>query len=67
MLSVNQINMKQDVEIVLNRFKLKYNGENMGIVGIIILLGIAFLLSNNKRKINYKLIGWGLGIQLSFA
>jgi len=59
--------MKQDVEIVLNRFKLKYNGDNMGIVGIIILLGIAFLLSNNKKKINYKLIGWGLGIQLSFA
>jgi len=38
-----------------------------GILGIIFLLGIAFLLSNNRKKIDFKLVGWGLGLQLLFA
>jgi len=38
-----------------------------GILGIIVLLGIAFLLSNNKRLINKNIIFWGLGLQISFA
>ena len=38
-----------------------------GILGIIVLLGIAFLLSNNKTLINKNIIFWGLGLQLSFA
>jgi len=39
----------------------------IGILGIIILLGIAFLLSNNKTLINKNIIFWGLGLQISFA
>ena len=38
-----------------------------GILGIIVLLGIAFLLSNNKTLINKNIILWGLGLQISFA
>ncbi|MCB0845945.1 MAG: NupC/NupG family nucleoside CNT transporter [Bacteroidetes bacterium] len=38
-----------------------------GLIGIIVLLGIAFLLSNNRKEINYKLVLWGLGLQLAFA
>ena len=38
-----------------------------GFVGIIVLVGIAFLLSNNKKKINWKLVGTGLGLQFVFA
>ena len=38
-----------------------------GILGIIVLLGIAFLLSNNKTLINKNIIFWGLGLQISFA
>ena len=39
----------------------------IGILGIIVLLGIAFLLSNNKTLINKNIIFWGLGLQISFA
>ncbi len=39
----------------------------MGILGIIALLGLAFLLSNNRKKINYMLVLWGLGLQLLFG
>ena len=39
----------------------------MGILGIFTLLTIAYLLSNNKQKIDYKLVIWGLSIQLIFA
>ncbi len=38
-----------------------------GIIGIIILLGIAFLISNNKKKINWRLVLSGLAIQITLA
>ncbi|PLX16124.1 MAG: NupC/NupG family nucleoside CNT transporter [Candidatus Muiribacterium halophilum] len=36
-------------------------------IGIFVLLGIAYLLSDNKKKINWKLVSWGIGLQLVFA
>ena len=39
----------------------------MGILGIITLLALAFLLSNNRKKIDYMLVLWGLGLQLLFG
>ena len=39
----------------------------VGILGIGILLGIAFLLSENKKNINSKTVLWGLGLQIFFA
>ena len=38
-----------------------------GIIGVIILLGIAYLLSNNRKLIDMNIIAWGLGLQISFA
>ncbi len=38
-----------------------------GIIGLGIIVGIAFLLSNNKRKIDWRLVGGGLGLQFVFA
>ncbi|MBI5214263.1 MAG: NupC/NupG family nucleoside CNT transporter [Ignavibacteriae bacterium] len=38
-----------------------------GIIGIAVILGIAFLFSNNKKKVNWRLVGMGLAIQLVFA
>lgn len=38
-----------------------------GIFGIILILGIAFLVSNNRKAINYRLVLSGLGIQLLLA
>ncbi|MEC7855762.1 MAG: nucleoside transporter C-terminal domain-containing protein [Candidatus Neomarinimicrobiota bacterium] len=38
-----------------------------GIIGIFVLLGIAYLLSNNRKLINLNIIAWGLGLQISFA
>ena len=39
----------------------------IGILGIIAILGIAYLLSNNKKNIDKRLIIWGLGLQLTFG
>jgi CNT family concentrative nucleoside transporter len=38
-----------------------------GIIGIVVLLGIAFAMSNNRRKLDFRLIFWGLSLQLLFA
>ena len=38
-----------------------------GVLGIFFIIFLAYLLSNNKTKINYKIVFWGLGLQLFFA
>ena len=40
----------------------------MGVVGVFVLLGIAFALSNNRRlAVNWRIIGWGFGLQFAMA
>jgi CNT family concentrative nucleoside transporter len=40
----------------------------MGVVGIVVLLGIAFALSNNRRlAVNWRILGWGFGLQFAMA
>ena len=38
-----------------------------GIFGIILIFGIAYLFSNNRKAINYKTIGTGFLLQILFA
>jgi CNT family concentrative nucleoside transporter len=38
-----------------------------GLMGVVLILGIAFLLSNNRKAINYRLVFSGLGLQLILA
>lgn len=39
----------------------------VGVIGIVLILGLAFLLSNNKRRINVRLVLTGLAIQIGLA
>ena len=39
----------------------------IGILGIIVLLGIALAMSNNRNSIPWRLVTWGLGLQFLFA
>lgn len=38
-----------------------------GIIGMVAILGLAFIFSNNKRNVNWKLVGIGIGIQFILA
>jgi CNT family concentrative nucleoside transporter len=42
-------------------------GRFTGVIGIIIILGLAFLWSNNRKKINYRLVITGLLLQIVLA
>ena len=42
-------------------------GRLMGFVGLLVILGIAWLVSNNRRAIRRKTVLWGLGLQFVFA
>lgn len=42
-------------------------GRFTGILGLFVLLGIAYGLSNNRKAINWRLVGWGMGLQIFFA
>lgn len=39
----------------------------IGLIGIAVILGIAYALSNNRRAINWRLVGVGLGLQVLLA
>jgi CNT family concentrative nucleoside transporter len=39
----------------------------IGILGILVLLAIAVAMSNNRKSIPWRLVIWGLGLQLIFA
>ena len=38
-----------------------------GLLGVIVILGLAFLLSNNRSLIKPRIVCWGLGLQFFFA
>lgn len=38
-----------------------------GLIGIVLILGIAYLFSDNKKKINYRLVLSGIGLQVVLA
>ena len=39
----------------------------IGILGIIFIFGLAYLMSNNRKAINYKTVGMGFLLQVLFA
>ena len=38
-----------------------------GILGLLTMLGLAYIFSTNRRAIRFKTVGWGLGLQFAFA
>jgi CNT family concentrative nucleoside transporter len=38
-----------------------------GLIGLVIVTALAFLFSNNKKKINWRLVGMGILLQFAFA
>lgn len=38
-----------------------------GLIGIALILGVAYALSNNRKAINYRTVGVGLGLQFGLA
>jgi CNT family concentrative nucleoside transporter len=42
-------------------------GRFAGLLGIAVLVGLAYLFSTNRRAIKLKSVLWGLGLQLAFA
>src|SRR4051812_1233687 len=37
------------------------------LIGAAVILGIGYLFSNNRRAIDWRTVGWGLGLQIVFA
>ncbi|HEV2467679.1 MAG TPA: nucleoside transporter C-terminal domain-containing protein [Candidatus Sulfotelmatobacter sp.] len=42
-------------------------GRFTGILGLLTMLGMAFIFSTNRRAIRVKTVAWGLGLQIAFA
>jgi concentrative nucleoside transporter, CNT family len=42
-------------------------GRFTGVLGLLAMLGLAYLFSTNRRAIKLKMVIWGLGLQIAFA
>jgi CNT family concentrative nucleoside transporter len=42
-------------------------GRFTGVLGLLTMLGLAFLFSTSRRAIRLKTVAWGLGLQIAFA
>ena len=64
----SQVSFGQDVsaEIILSN-GFTYESFFRGLIGMATLILISFLLSNNKKEINWKTVGFGLAFQLIIA
>jgi CNT family concentrative nucleoside transporter len=38
-----------------------------GILGLLFLLGVAWLLSRSRKNVKWRLVAWGMGLQIVFA
>ena len=53
---------------MLTFFIFLFNMDRLiGVLGIVLILGIAYLLSNNRKAINYRTVGMGLLVQALLA
>ncbi|HEY0139580.1 MAG TPA: nucleoside transporter C-terminal domain-containing protein [Thermoanaerobaculia bacterium] len=39
----------------------------VALIGLVLILAIAFAMSNNKRAIRWSVVGWGIGLQVLLA
>jgi CNT family concentrative nucleoside transporter len=39
----------------------------VSLIGIFIIAGFAWLLSANRKVVNWRVVGWGIGLQFLFA
>jgi len=58
---------KEELDSIIPNQGLSFNSVWRGILGMISLLFIAFLFSNNRKAINWRTVGIGLAFQLIIA
>ena len=39
----------------------------IGLLGLVILYGVAYALSENRKAVSWRLVAWGIGLQITFA
>jgi len=57
----------QDAGAAGRRFRdvqISYGDRALSLLGIPFLLGVAWLLSTNRRKVNWRTVAWGVGLQI---
>lgn len=63
--------LKKNKEIasleISNDLNFTFEGFYRGVIGMICIIGFCFLLSNNKKKIDWRLVTIGILLQLIFA
>lgn len=51
----------------MNHEVVPWSARLISAVGLLALIGIAFALSEDRKRVPWRLVGWGVGMQLVFA
>jgi CNT family concentrative nucleoside transporter len=62
-----EVSPPQDIREAARQAEVPLTTRLIGLVGLLVLVGIAFLFSNHRRHVNLRLIFWGFGLQLTLA
>jgi CNT family concentrative nucleoside transporter len=73
--TVNPLSLEEDGALVKQDFAVDptkgfgftFKSFYRGMIGIIFIIGLCFVLSANKREIDWRLVATGLGLQIAFA
>jgi CNT family concentrative nucleoside transporter len=49
------------------RIKRRHMGRFVGVLGILVILGLAYLFSTDRKAIRLKTVLWGLGLQIALG
>lgn len=58
---------KKEVDVSVRETNSTISQRLMSVFGMVFLLGTAYVFSTNKRAVNWKLVAWGVGMQIIFA
>ncbi len=58
---------QENIAVIKASEGFSLNSFLRGILGMLVLLGVAFFMSKNKKAINWKTVGIGLGVQMFLA
>ena len=63
----NGINYNYEYRPEIVPYSVNFNSIGRGLLGIFVLLLLCWLMSSNRKAINWKLVGTGMGLQFLFA
>ena len=58
---------KKNIDVSVRETNSTMGERAMSLFGMAFLIGVAYILSTNRKAVNWSLVAWGVGLQVLFA